>query len=97
MYLHFISPMKTMRKSSQSYGRLSKWSPRTEQFGFLAILTCLTFECPKRSCKLKTMYDDFLENLTNLNLEQIVKIPTRNDNVLDLFLSNQPGKVHEHH
>ena len=40
------------------------------------------------------MYDDFLENLTNFNLEQIVKIPTRNDNVLDLFLSNQPGKVH---
>ena len=48
----------------------------------------------KNSCKLKTFYDNFLENLTNFNLEQMVKIPTREENTLDLFLTNQPGRVH---
>ena len=40
------------------------------------------------------MYDDFLENLINFSLVQMVKIPNRGDNILDLFLTNQPGKVH---
>ena len=35
-----------------------------------------------------------LENLINFNLEQMVKISTRDRNILDLFLTNQPGKVH---
>ena len=48
----------------------------------------------KSSCKLHTMYDDFLENLANFDLEQIVKIPTQDNNILDLFLTNQPNKVH---
>ena len=48
----------------------------------------------KSPCKSQTMYDDFLENLTNFSLELMVKIPTRGDNILDLFLTNQPGKVH---
>ena len=51
-------------------------------------------ESVKTSCKFKTFYDDFLDNLTNFNLEQTVKIPTREENTLDLFLTNQPGKVH---
>ena len=41
------------------------------------------------------MYYDFLENMTNFSLEQSVKIPTRKDNTLDLFLTYQPGKVYD--
>ena len=48
----------------------------------------------KSSCKLQIMYGDFLENLANYCLEQIVKNPTRDNNVLDLCLTNQPDKVH---
>lgn len=53
-----------------------------------------TKENIKSSCKFRGIYDDFLENLTNFSLEQVVKLPTREDNILDLFLTNQPGKVH---
>ena len=35
-----------------------------------------------------------MENLTNFSFEQMVKLPTRENNILDLFLTNQPGKVH---
>ena len=34
-----------------------------------------------------------MDNLTNFNLEQMVKEPTLEENTLDLFLTNQPGKV----
>ncbi|XP_053388820.1 uncharacterized protein LOC128551897, partial [Mercenaria mercenaria] len=46
------------------------------------------------SCKFKSLYEQFLENLTNFNLDQVVKEPTRENNVLDLFLTNQPSQVH---
>jgi len=35
----------------------------------------------------KELYDTFTENIINHNLEQMVKIPTRNNNILDLFLT----------
>ena len=53
-----------------------------------------TNESPKSTCKLKKIYDDLLENLTNFSREQIVKISTQNENILDLLLTNQPSKVH---
>ena len=31
----------------------------------------------KPSCKFKSLYDDFTDKLTHFNLEQMVKIPTR--------------------
>ena len=49
----------------------------------------------KHSCKFKSLYDDFIDNLTHFNLEQMVKIPTREQNILDLLLTNHPSKVHE--
>lgn len=52
-------------------------------------------ESPSDSCKFKDMYENFTENLINHNLEQMVKIPTRGKNILDLFLTNIPGQVHE--
>ena len=51
-------------------------------------------EAIKNSCKFKTLYEDFLENIVSLNLEQMVKIPTRNNNILDLPLTNVPSLVH---
>jgi len=48
----------------------------------------------KENCKFKTMYENFMDNLTHFNLDQMVKIPTREKNTLDLLLTNQPNKVH---
>jgi hypothetical protein len=50
-------------------------------------------ESTKSSCKFKYQYENFLENIVSLNLEQMVKIPTRNNNVLDLFFINLPSLV----
>jgi len=33
--------------------------------------------------------------MINYNLEQMVKIPTFNNNILDFFLTNIPSQVHE--
>jgi hypothetical protein len=45
-------------------------------------------------CKFPNIYTSLLENLINLNLQQMVNIPTRGDNVLDIFLTNMPSHVH---
>ena len=50
-------------------------------------------EAPLETCKFKDMYDNFSENMICHNLEQMVKIPTRDKNILDLFLTNTPGQV----
>ena len=52
-------------------------------------------ESPSDTCRLKELHDTFKENMINHNLEQMVKIPTRNNNILDLFLTNIPSQVHE--
>ena len=41
----------------------------------------------------KEINELFIETIENLNLEQIIKKPTRQNNILDLFLSNRPGLV----
>ena len=46
------------------------------------------------NCRFKLIYESFLENIVNYNLEQMVKIPTRGKNILDLFLTNIPSMVH---
>ena len=45
-------------------------------------------ESIKHPCNFKTLYTDFMENLIDFNLEQMVKTSTRDDNILDLFLTN---------
>jgi hypothetical protein len=42
---------------------------------------------------IKEINELFINTLLNLNLEQINKKPTRNNNILDLFLTNRPGLV----
>ena len=42
---------------------------------------------------LKEINEIFLDTIQNLNLEQIIKKPTRLNNTLDLFLTNRPGLV----
>ena len=39
------------------------------------------------------MYDDFMERIQNVNLQQLVTMPTRQENILDLFLTNTPSLV----
>ena len=48
----------------------------------------------KQNCSYTTVYESFLEIIHDFGLEQIVKIPTRINNTLDLFLLNQPSLVH---
>ena len=50
-------------------------------------------ESVKTTCKYKELYSDFLDQIVNFNLEQMVKTPTRNSNILDLFLTNLPSAV----
>ena len=37
------------------------------------------------------MYEDFMERIHNFNLQQMVTTPTRQENLLDLFLTNTPS------
>ena len=46
------------------------------------------------TCKFKNLYDSFLDNLVDFNLQQIVTTLTRKENVFDLFLINNPVQVH---
>ena len=41
----------------------------------------------------KVMYEDFMEKILNFNLQQMVTMPTRQDNTLDIFLTNTPSLV----
>ena len=42
---------------------------------------------------LKEINELFINTIQNLDLEQINKKPTRNHNILDLFLTNRPGLI----
>ena len=42
-------------------------------------------QSPSDTCIFKELYDTFTENIINHNLKQMVIIPTRNNNILDLF------------
>ena len=48
----------------------------------------------KQNCNLKTIYETFLDITHDFDLEQVAKIPTRENNIIDLFLLNQPSLVH---
>lgn len=71
--------------------------PNMVSYGYLGISTCQIWsgltKQPKTH-KFKEMYELFLEKLINFNLEQMVKIATRNQNVLDLFFTNMLSAVH---
>ena len=58
-------------------------------------LSCIdwTNESLKSNCKFKVMYEDFMERTQNFNLQQMVTMPTRQENILDLFLTNTPSLV----
>ena len=48
----------------------------------------------KSSCPCKHVYESFRDTLHDFSLEQVVKGPTRDDNILNMFLLNQPSLVH---
>ena len=47
----------------------------------------------KENCSHKSIYDKFFEMMHDFALEQMVKEPTRDNNILDLFLTNTPNLV----
>ena len=47
----------------------------------------------KDSCSYKPVYETFFDKIHNFTLEQMVKEPTRDSNILDLFLTNHPSLV----
>lgn len=47
----------------------------------------------KPNCKFINTYNNFFDIMNDQNLEQIVHIPTRQENTLDLFYLNQPSLV----
>ena len=52
---------------------------------------CVPFISP--NCKYTNQYEDFSELLNEFDLTQIVTHPTRNENILDLFLIANPTLV----
>ena len=58
-------------------------------------LPCIDWrtESLKYNCKFKVMYEDFMEIIQHFNLQQMVTTPTRQENILDLFLTNTPSLV----
>ena len=47
----------------------------------------------KDSCTCKPIYEKFFDIIFDFGLEQIVKEPTRDNNILDLFLTNYPNLI----
>ena len=47
----------------------------------------------KDSCSYKPVYETFFDIIHDFTLEQMVKEPTRDNNILDLFLTNHPSLV----
>ena len=45
----------------------------------------------KPNCKFINTYNNFFDNMNDHNLEQVVHIPTRQENTLYLFYINQPS------
>jgi len=50
---------------------------------------------PSYTCRFKELYATFTENMINLIFEQMVNIPTRNNIIRDLFLTNILSQVYE--
>ena len=48
---------------------------------------------PSADCKHQSYYRHFIDQLYDNNLTQVVKDPTRENNILDLFLTNNPSIV----
>lgn len=44
-------------------------------------------------CKYPSQYDEFIDLLNDFSLTQMVTLPTRYDNILDLFLIDNPTLV----
>ena len=49
----------------------------------------------KPSCRHPTIHQDFLDCLEDHNLQQMVKVPTRDQNILDLFITNNTTKINK--
>ena len=49
----------------------------------------------KPDCSYKQVYEYFLSTIADYNLTQVVTEPTRQDNVLDLFLTTNPTLINK--
>ena len=47
----------------------------------------------KPDCSHRQLYDFFLNTINDYNLTQVVSEPTRQDNILDLFLTTNPTLI----
>lgn len=50
---------------------------------------------PSSDCRNQTFYREVLDTLNDTNLTQMVNLPTRDDNILDLFLTTNPTLVNQ--
>ena len=49
--------------------------------------------CPLQDCKHPSMYREIIETVNDANLTQMVNLPTRENNIIDLFLTTKPSLV----
>ena len=50
---------------------------------------------PSPECKHQAFYHQVIDTLNNSNLTQMVNLPTRESNILDLFLTTNPTLVNQ--
>ena len=49
---------------------------------------------PKEACRSPAIYEKLIGTLDDMGLQQMVDIPTRGQNILDLICTNAPGRMH---
>ena len=75
-------PLKALRQSFDLWDLNDQKFTRNDCVPFIS-----------RDCKYTDQYEDFSELLNEFDLTQIVTHPTRNENILDLFLIDNPTLV----
>ena len=100
MYIYVGSYYKPTESDEDSL--LEVWSSLSEipQNSIICLLCDFNLPCIdwtnyslKSNCKFKVMYADFMERMQNFDLQQMVTMPTRQEHILDLFLTNTPSLV----
>ena len=98
MCRHIISPIKNNAQSLQELWLSIAKIPKNSFIWIFGDFNMPDMdwqtESPTPSCKFKELYENFSENLTNFNLEQMVKIPTRNKKYPRSLPYNSPSVVH---
>jgi len=80
--------------SPHSTNRMNTTNTHLKNYGHLPNMIWSN-ESPSDTRRFKELYDTFTDNMINNNSEQMVKISTRNNKILYLFLTNISNQVHE--